>query len=253
MGKHPEQFHVVASARVLAEEAADRIEAAASEATRSRDRFTIVLSGGATPRTLYRILDVKPRWGRIDWSRTEIFFSDERCVPPDDPHSNYHMAFRALLHRVPVRNGMIHRIKGEMEPEKAAEEYEAEVRKSFDGGVPRFDLVLLGLGSDGHTASIFPASPAMKEAARIAVASKAPTEPQSRITLTLPAINAARQVVFLISGERKQDALLWIVEDRERGPDARLPASLVAPVDGRLVYMVDRAAAPFLDPWRRRP
>ncbi len=239
-------FHVVKSARVLAEEAADLIEAVAREATRARDRFTLVLSGGATPRTLYRTLDVKPRWGLVDWSRTEVFFSDERCVPPEDVQSNFRMAHRALLHRVPIREGMVHRMKGEAPPEQAAAEYEAEVRAAFPGHAPRFDLVLLGLGPDGHTASIFPASPAFREKQRLVVHSRAPREPKDRITLTLPAINAARHVVFLVSGERKQEPLSWVIEDRERGAEARLPASHVHPADGRLTWMVDRAAAPFL-------
>jgi 6-phosphogluconolactonase len=252
MGKRGELFHVVTGAQALAEEAADRIEAAALEATRLRDRFTLVLAGGATPRALYRILDMKPRWGRIDWSRTEVFFSDERCVGPDDPASNYRMAHRALLRRVPIRDGNLHRIFGELPPEEAADRYDAEVRAAFGGAFPTFDLVLLGIGPDGHTASIFPASPTLKVTDRVAVAATALTEPKGRVTLTLPAINAARQVVFLVSGKHKEHTLSWVVEDRERGENARLPASCVAPKDGLLVFMVDRAAAPFLSPRRRQ-
>jgi 6-phosphogluconolactonase len=232
----------------LADAVADLVEAVARESIRSRGVFHFVLCGGMTPRTLYRILDRPPRWGRIDWTRTEVWFGDERCVPPDDVQSNFWMANQALLERVPLRESEVHRIRGEAEPAVAAEEYEAEIRRAFPDDLPRFDLVLLGMGTDGHTASLFPASPGLTDEEHLVVAARAPVAPEDRVTLTMKVLNAAREVAFLITGAPKADTFGWIIRDRMKGAGAKLPAALVNPTEGRLHWFVDRDAAPFLGP-----
>jgi 6-phosphogluconolactonase len=232
----------------LADAVADLVEEVARESIRARGAFHFVLSGGMTPRILYRILDRPPRWGHIDWTRTVIWFGDERTVPPDDVKSNFWVANGALLDRVPLQSGAIHRIRGEIEVEEAAREYEGEIRAVFPEGIPRFDLVLLGVGSDGHTASIFPASPALTETERLVLPARAPEPPVDRVTMTLSVLNAAREIAFLITGPRKAEAFEWVIRERLKGAKAKLPAALVSPTDGRLHWFADRAAAPFLKP-----
>jgi 6-phosphogluconolactonase len=232
----------------LADAVADLVEDSARESIRARGVFHFVLCGGMTPRTLYRLLDRPPRWGRIDWTRTQVWFGDERCVPPDDVQSNFWMVNGALLDRVPLRENEVHRIRGEAGPETAAAEYEAEIRRVFPDGLPRFDLVLLGMGADGHTASLFPASPGLTEEERLVLPAKAPVAPEDRVTLTLRVINAAREVAFLITGASKAETLGWIIRERMKGEQAVLPAAMVSPAGGRLHWFVDREAAPFLRP-----
>jgi 6-phosphogluconolactonase len=209
----------------------------------ARDRFTVALAGGSTPRALYRLLaDEKgPYRTRVPWESTHVFFGDERMVPPDDPDSNARMAFESLLRHVPVPEEQVHRIRGENpDPDRAAEEYEEMLRSTFRLAPrerPRFDLVLLGLGADGHTASLFPGDRALAENDRLAVPSIAPVPPRSRVTLTLPVLNAASSVLFLVSGGTKAPA----VQRVRRGED--LPAARVRPGDGALLWLCDRAAA----------
>jgi len=232
----------------LAAAVADLVEEAARKSIRARGVFHFVLCGGMTPRTLYRILDRPPRWGRIDWTRTQVWFGDERCVPPTDVQSNFWMANGALIERVPLRANEVHRIHGEADPKTAAEEYEAEIREAFPQGVPQFDLVLLGMGADGHTASLFPASPGLTEQERLVIPAKAPVHPEDRVTLTLRVLNAAREVAFLITGAPKAETFGWIIRERLKGEGAKLPAALVQPTEGRVHWFVDRDAAPFLRP-----
>ncbi len=232
----------------LAAAVADLVEEVARNSIRARGVFHLVLCGGMTPRVLYRILDRPPRWGRIDWTRTEVWFGDERCVPPDDVHSNFWMANRALLERVPLRDHEVHRIRGEADPETAAAEYEAEIRQTFADGLPRFDLILLGMGTDGHTASLFPNSAGLTGKERLVIPATAPVEPKDRVTLTLAVLNAAREVAFLITGASKADTFAWIIRERLKGDQAKLPAAMVAPTDGPLHWFVDQDAAPFLGP-----
>jgi 6-phosphogluconolactonase len=226
----------------LAGAAAVHIMEIASRALLDRGIFSIALAGGSTPKAAYALLTNAP----MDWERMHMFWSDERCVPPEHPDSNYSMAYNAFLGDIDIPAGNIHRMRGEHPVQQAADEYEAELRSFFPQGTfPVFDLVLLGLGSDGHTASLFPGSPALKEPRRWVspVEHRQPPLPLvDRLTLTFPVINAARQVTFLVSGAGKAERLKGILapDDGQTGP--LLPAQLVQPSDGSLLWLVDRAA-----------
>jgi 6-phosphogluconolactonase len=237
---------VVASRAALAEEAAQAVAGAAEEAVRLRGRFTLALSGGSTPRRLYARLASPPFRSRIDWARVHVFWGDERCVPPDHPDSNYRLAYESLLSKVPIPPERIYRMRGEdPDPERAAEDYARELRRAFSlkpGELPRFDLILLGLGADGHTASLLPGSPALDETTRLAVAAYAGPLRVSRLTLTLPVLNAAARVIFLVSGAEKAEALSAVLKG---GASPNRPASLIRPARGTL-WLVDRAAAASL-------
>ena len=163
----------------------------------ARGRFSIALSGGSTPRRLYQILASAPHVGSISWDRWQVFWGDERCVPPDHGDSNYRMARQALLDHVPIPPPQVHRIRGEVAPETAAGEYENEIGLVFQSTVASFDLILLGIGDDGHIASLFPGTEALKEDARLVVPNRAPHLQTQRVTFTLPLINSARAVAFL--------------------------------------------------------
>src|SRR5574341_1042569 len=230
----------------LADTAARLIADTAAEAIAAHGRFTIALAGGATPRATYARLALAPCCDRVDWSRTWVFFGDERGVPPEHPDSNYAMAHATLLAKVPVPAPQVRRIRGEAEdPEAAAAEYAKALAQTFGtrrGELPRFDLVLLGLGVDGHTASLFPGSPVLKEIFRtvVAVHAAAAAVPQ-RLTLTLPVFNAAARVIFLVSGPEKAKVVEAVLADR-----AMLPAAMIRPDSGDLVWLLDRAAAALL-------
>jgi 6-phosphogluconolactonase len=204
---------------------ADFIREYAVSCIREHSFFTLVLSGGSTPRRLYELLASKPFRESIPWKQTHIFWGDERCVPPDHPESNYHMAAQSFLDHVPLPPSNIHRIKCDINPSiKAAEDYESEIRDFFKTigcepfEFPVFDLILLGIGADGHTASLFPGNETLQERKRWVSATCAPSEMpvEKRITLTLPVIDAARRVLFLISGEKKRDIVRTLFND----PDA---------------------------------
>jgi 6-phosphogluconolactonase len=200
-----------------------------------------VLAGGSTPETMYGIL-ARDCIDRIDWSSVYVFFGDERSVPPHHEDSNLKMASEVLLDHVPVAN--VHRIRGELPPEEAAEAYEEELRTFFQTeDVPRFDLILLGLGADGHTASLFPWTAALEVHDRWVVANPVPRLGTTRITLTLPVINAARAVIFLVAGEDKAEALREILEG-DADPHA-YPAKLIQP-PGEPEWMLDQSAASLL-------
>jgi 6-phosphogluconolactonase len=238
---------VYPDAAALAEAAAERFVALAAEAIARYGRFAVALSGGSTPRAMYARLAVPDEAMRIEWDRVHVFFGDERCVPPENPDSNYHMVREALLNRVPIPRHCVHRIRGEIDPQEAAHEYEAAVGRFFAAradaaarGRPRFDLILLGLGEDGHTASLFPGSPALQEKWRWVVAAHAEHLGQWRVTLTPAVINAAANVVFLVSGEAKRERLWEVLEGAYRPEE--LPAQVVSPTDGALLWMVDAAA-----------
>lgn len=235
----------------LAGEAARRFVEACRDAIAERERFVVALSGGSTPRALFGLLAREPYRDTVDWSRVHIAWGDERCAPPDHPESNYRMAREALLDHVAVPPDHIHRIPAELpDPDAAARAYEATLRSVFAGegllgDVPRFDLIQLGLGVEGHTASLFPGSPALLERSRLVAAPFVEQVGAYRITLTLPVLNAARQVHFLVAGAQKS-AILCDVR-RQYGERTDLPAAMVRPVDGRLVWLVDREAAAHLD------
>jgi 6-phosphogluconolactonase len=230
----------------LADAAAQFVVTAARESVAARGRLMIALAGGATPRETYMRLVLPPHADAMPWSQTYAFFGDERCVPPDHPESNYRTAQETLLGKVPLPPSQVFPISGSADdPEAAAAEYGRRIAEVFGtrrGELPRFDLVLLGMGLDGHAASLFPGSPVLKEVFRTvaAVHAAAAAIPQ-RLTLTLPVLDAAARVVFLVSGAEKAKAVKAVLKD-----GARLPAAMVQPTDGRLVWMLDRAAAALL-------
>jgi 6-phosphogluconolactonase len=224
---------------------------AAQRAIGERGRFSVALAGGSTPRPVYELLAQAPFRAQIDWSRTHVWWGDERCVPPDDPESNYRLAREALLDKVPLPPQNIHRMRGEIEPTTAAAEYAQELARYLGAGdetgahTAGLDLVLLGMGDNGHTASLFPGQPAVHEQSRSVVAEYIVEVGMWRITLTPIAINAARHVVFLVSGAGKAGRLYEVLQG-PYDPD-RSPAQVIKPADGELVWLVDRAAAALLD------
>lgn len=238
---------IVADAVALSHEAAETFARRAEQSVAARGAFRVVLSGGSTPRGLYDLLahGGAPFRARVPWARTEVFWGDERMVPPDHRDSNYRMARDTLLAKVPVPAANIHRIAGEAgRAEDAARDYESTLRPLFAPAPddrPAFDLVLLGLGSDGHTASLFPGSDAVRERRRLVMAVRLETLGAHRITLTPMAINAAAAVVFLVSGAQKAATVAAVIEGEER-PDL-LPARAIRPERGDLLFIVDRAAA----------
>jgi 6-phosphogluconolactonase len=223
-----------AAARVFVEKARRSID--------ESGRFAVALAGGTTPKATYEIL-VREYGGPkgLDWSKVHVFFGDERTVPPDHEDSNYRMAQEALLSRVPV--GSVHRMRGELDPREAATLYEKDLEEFF-GGPPVLDLVLLGMGEDGHTASLFPRTPALDVCDRWVVENPVEKLDTTRLTLTVPSVNAASAVNFLVSGEGKADALKKILE--EVAEPQEYPANLIQPA-GELVWMVDAAAASSLN------
>ena len=224
--------------------AAEEVVHAANEAVTQRGQFTIALSGGSTPRSLFNLLATNART-TLPWDRTFFFWGDERHVPPTDPESNYRMADEAMLSKIPVAPGNVFRMVAENpDAAAAAEAYEQTLRKFFQleaGQVPRFDLILLGMGPDGHTASLFPESAALQEKSRLVVANWVEKFKTSRLTFTLPVLNAARCVAFLVSGTDKAPALRAVLQSD--APGEQYPSKLVRPTDGSLIWMVDRAAA----------
>lgn len=233
-----------ADVEALGRAAAELFVAKAREAACARGRFSALLAGGETPRRAYELLAGEPLRSRVPWGAAHLFWGDERCVPPDSPHSNYGMVRRALLDRVPVEPGHVHPVRCGLSPEDAAAAYEEEMKDFFRGATPRFDLALLGLGADGHTASLLPGSPAVSEHVRWTAVAKRPEEAFSRVTVTLPLLNRAATVLFLVSGAGKAQVLRAILEDGETA--ARFPASLVRPASGDLRWFVDGAAASAL-------
>jgi len=243
---------VAPSLEDLANEAAALFARGAEEACAARGAFSVALAGGSTPERLYRLLSGEgdPLYrARIPWKRIDWFWGDERHVAPDHAESNYRMACEALLSKVPVRDGSVHRIRAENpDAGAAAEAYEAEIRAHFQprpGALPRFDLILLGMGSDGHTASLFPGTDVLRVSERWVAAPHVPKLAARRITLTPLVINAAAQVIFLVAGAEKAETLREVLEGPQE-PD-RLPSQLVRPEAGRLVWLLDRQAASRLE------
>jgi 6-phosphogluconolactonase len=235
---------IVSDAGALARKAAERFAHLAREAVDSRDRFSVALSGGSTPAGLFRLLAEEPYRTQIPWAKVYLFWADERCVPPDDPGSNYHLAEETLIVRVPIPPENVHRVQGELEPKVAAQLYELTLQDFFCGPRPRFDLVLLGLGEDGHTASLFPDSPLLAETEHLVAPAEASYQdrPAQRITLTLPALNSARQILFLVAGKAKARIVQAVME----GPADQYPAQRVRPAAGRLTWLLDAEAASSL-------
>jgi 6-phosphogluconolactonase len=228
----------------VAHRAAEEWTRACRDAVARSGRFTVALSGGNTPRSLYEVLAGVDFRGKIPWDRIHFFWGDERVVPADHPDSNYHMAREALLAKVPAREANIHRVETERGAEKAAAAYEDTLREVFAleaGAQPRFDFVLLGLGDDCHTASLFPGSDALEEQKRLVVATFVAKLKSERVTMTLPVLNHAASVVFLVSGAAKANCVRDILVNH-----AAFPAARVDPPDGSLLWIVDHAAAALL-------
>ncbi len=224
----------------LSRAAADFILYNSLQVLTSRHRCSLALSGGSTPGRLYSLLALPPWRDAFPWPRAHFFWSDERCVPPGHPESNYKLAFDAFLSRVPLPLQNVHRIPGEEGPDKAALLYEEELRRFFgDDRLPAFDLVLLGAGEDGHTASLFPGSPEIREQIRLTLPVHLAPPRLNRVSLSLPVLNNAGQVLFLASGRSKARVVSEIlVEGNPRG----YPAGLVRPVHGSVIWMIDRDA-----------
>lgn len=231
-------IRVFADAEALARGAAALFAEAVSWAVAARGRASVLLAGGETPRRTYEVLAEEPWRAAIPWEKIHFFWGDERCVPVDDPRSNQSLARASLLARVPVPAGHIHPIAGSDAPEQVAAAYQSELERHFEGGPPRFDLVFLGLGADGHTASLFPGSAALAEGARWTAVVHRPGEAFPRITLTLPLLHQARLLLFLVVGRDKAPILAEILQG-----NAPYPARLVRPSDGELHWFADRAAA----------
>ena len=240
---------VLPTAEALAEDAAQRFARAATDAVHSRGEFMVALSGGNTPRRLYARLAAPPTASAVPWSEVAVFWSDERCVPPDEAASNYRMAREALLDHVPIPAAHVHRIRGEHDPVTAARAYEETLRSALrtplgpprDAPGARLDLVLLGLGDDGHTASLFPGGPDFTNGDSWVVAHYVAAVSQWRVTLTPVIINAAAEVLFLVSGGSKAAIVHRVLEGPQRPHE--LPAQLIAPADGRVLWLLDAAAA----------
>jgi len=224
----------------LYDDAAERLARISAEAIRDRGRFLVALSGGETPRPLLERLASPACAKRLDWSVVDVFWVDERCVAPTDERSSVRAAQEALLDRVAIPADRIHRIAGEIDPLAAADAYELTLREVL-GKEGRLDLILLGIGADGHTASLFPRHQALTETGRWVVPVHAPADPPWRVTMTVPLINAARHVLFLVTGKEKATA----VRDLQKGEP--LPASMVHPADGSLTVLVDADAASLLE------
>lgn len=232
---------VFADVNELSLRAAEASVRTINQSVQTNGRSSLVLAGGRTPRTLYHMLSSQFR-DQIPWTKVHVFWGDERYLPPDDPKSNYRMARETLLDHVSCPAGNVHPMPTHLpDPDVAARDYEKTLRTYFSEGWPRFDLVLLGLGDEGHTASLFPGSPALEETKRWVVAVKAPAEPPLRLTLTLPALTRAANVYFLVTGSNKAQALHHIVNE---SPDPKnYPASGVRLAEGAVIWWVDRDAA----------
>jgi len=244
---------ILSDAAALANAAADRFVSAAAHAIDARQRFVVALSGGSTPRSAYVLLAREPLRLRVDWSRVHILWGDERCVPPDNAESNYRMARETMLDHVPIPPANVHRIRGEDDPRDAAASYEAILRtllhtsKGPASTVPgkNIDLALMGLGDNGHTASIFPHSAVIDERLRWVMADYVAEVSMWRVTLTAPILNSASELLFLVSGGAKANVLARVLEGPRQPRE--LPAQLIAPESGHVEWLVDRAAAAELE------
>jgi len=243
------EVRVLPDGAAIARRAAQKFVEAGAAAVNEKGSFSVVLAGGSTPKALYGLLVNDPALrAQVPWDKMQVFFGDERHVGPDHPDSNFRMANEAMISKSPLKPEQVTRIKGEYpDADQAAREYELAIRSYFklaDGEFPRFDLVLLGMGSEGHTASLFPGTRALHEKQRIAVSNWVGKLLAERITLTPPAINNAAHVIFMVTGADKAPALTAVLE-RVYEPD-QLPAQLIRTANGTLLWLVDTAAGGLL-------
>jgi len=251
MNSKNHKVQIVTDSEAMSRAAAATIVDHISQSLQTRDAYSIALSGGSTPRRLYSLLANEATLReQIPWERIHFFWGDERRVPAGHPDSNYRMAYNALLSKVSIPSTNIHRIHAEdADADKAAADYEIEIRRFFGieaGQIPQFNCVLLGMGADGHTASLFPATSALVENKRLVVANWVKKFQSHRFTLTLPVFNHAAQILFLVSGEDKADTLKAVLEGN-RQPD-RYPAQLIQPTHGEVTWFLDHSAASRLKP-----
>lgn len=237
----PPRLEVHADAKAASHAVAAGLAARARAAVEARGRFSVALSGGSAPVEAYRLLGEEPYRSQVPWEAVHLFWGDERCVPPAHERSNYGMAEDAFIRRVPIPAENVHRMRGELSPADGAAAYAEEVAAYFGSGVPRFDLIHLGIGPDGHTASLFPFAPTLRVWDRTVIHALYPPLGEWRITLTLPALLAAARVEFLALGRSKAD----IVRAAVRGPldPFRVPAQLIRPAPGELAWVLDEGAA----------
>lgn len=239
----PLRIEICKDAEDLARHAAGLFVALAGKALGARRRFWVALAGGGTPQRMYELLTEDQYAYQIVWPAVQVFWSDERCVPPEDPRSNYRMAFETMLSKVEIPAVNIHRMRGEDDPAAAAADSERVLRGQLDGP-PRLDLILLGMGADGHVASLFAGSPALEETERLVTVSRDP-EGLARLTFTMPLINAARTVAILVAGEGKARMLRRVLGAGAR--DEGLPAQRVRPAGGQLIWLLDQAAGSVME------
>lgn len=237
-------IQVYADQTTLAQAGVDLFIDLAQEAIHTRGKFSVALSGGSTPKHLYTGLAEPEVQNQLAWDKIYLFFGDERYVLPDDPDSNFRMVHETLFSKVALPETNIHRVRTELDARLAAFDYEEQLRAFFEDLFPKFDLVLLGMGPDGHTASLFPKTAGLNEEFRWFIAHQVPTQDAWRLTLTKNAINAARQIVVLISGQSKAAMLSEVLT----GPHQPIqkPIQLISPVDGAMTWMIDRDAACLL-------
>ena len=238
------KINVFGDFNALVSAGVEKFIALANQSIVERGQFSVALSGGSTPDPFYRGLAEPANQKRIIWEKVHLFWGDERPVPPDHADSNFNMVQAALINHVPIPEVNVHRVPAEMDVRLAAFSYEETLRDFFKGDWPRFDLVLLGMGEDGHTASLFPGSAGLNEAHRWFIANYAPRQETWRLTLTKHAINAAQNVWVLVKGGSKADKLAEVLTG-PRDPWAN-PIQLIDPEDGEMVWMVDEAAASAL-------
>jgi 6-phosphogluconolactonase len=236
------RLEIADSLFALQQRAADVFVERVTDEIHSHGMASVALAGGTTPRGVYELLGSPQYRDRVEWKRVHLFWGDERCVGPTAPESNFRMANESLIRNVAIPPGNIHRIRGEMKPQDAARESETEILRFFTlkaGGFPKFSLVLLGLGEDGHTASLFPGTTVLEERDHIVMDVYVERLASSRITMTIPAINNAASIVFVVSGTTKASILSEVLKDGQ----PRFPAQYIVPSSGQLYWLVDKAAA----------
>ena len=249
MKNNQREIRILNDSAAIAKRAAEKFVGAANAAVKDKGSFTVALAGGSTPKLLYGLLVQDDLRKQLPWNKMHLFFGDERHVPPDHPDSNFRMASESLISKAPLQPAQIHRIKGEYpNTEQAAQEYEQILQSQFQlaqGQLPRFDLVLLGMGDEGHTLSLFPGTRALRDNGRLVMRNWVGKLYTERVTCTAPVASNAAQVFFLVTGAAKMLALKAVLEGPYE-PD-QLPAQLIQPKNGRLLWLVDAAAGSMLE------
>ena len=243
--KNDKRIIIEPNAVGLARRGAGIFSQVANKSFEKRGRFVVAISGGSTPRDMHRMLGEEPFRSNIPWENTDILWVDERCVPENDPVSNYGAAKKDFLDRVPIPKVQVHPMPGEGSPENGALNYQRELLKLFQAGggeLPVFDLIFLGLGTDGHTASLFPGQSSLKEKERLVVSVKGGNPNVSRLTMTYPVLNSGRQIVFMVSGKEKAGVVKTVFEGKQGG----LPAQGIQPTKGKVTLLIDPGSASLL-------